>query len=133
VFGIIKAKLTVTAEQQRWIDESFVRLAALVGSGRLLQATVVLPTPEHFPDVYDRWVMHPEKCYLQYLGIRVGKRNLIYVNASDEWNAIHADPILAHWHDTPIIGCDGGDSFWGAVYDPAAEIFSDLEINLPLL
>ena len=53
MFGITNAKLPVTSEQQLWVDRSFIRLAALVGSNRLLQATVVLPTPEHFPDVYD--------------------------------------------------------------------------------
>jgi hypothetical protein len=54
VFGLTNAKLPITSEQQLWIDSSFIRLAALVGSNRLLQATVVLPTPEHFPDAYDR-------------------------------------------------------------------------------
>jgi hypothetical protein len=53
VFGMTKAKLPITSEQQLWVDSSFIRLAALVGSNRLLQATVVLPTPEHFPDAYD--------------------------------------------------------------------------------
>jgi PIN domain nuclease of toxin-antitoxin system len=54
VFGLIKPKLPVTPEQQRWIDNSFQRLSALLGAHRLLQTTVVLPTPEHFPDPYDR-------------------------------------------------------------------------------
>jgi len=53
VFGLTKPKLPVTQERQRWIDGSFLRLASLVGANRLLQATVVLPTPEHFPDPYD--------------------------------------------------------------------------------
>ncbi len=35
------------------MDRSFLRLAAILGTQRLLQATVVLPTPEHFPDPYD--------------------------------------------------------------------------------
>jgi hypothetical protein len=54
VFGLTKPRLPVTAEKQHWIDESFRRLASLVGAQRLLKATVVLPTPEHFPDPYDR-------------------------------------------------------------------------------
>ena len=40
-------------EQQRWVDGSFLPLAALLGTQRLLQATVVLPTSQHFPDPYD--------------------------------------------------------------------------------
>jgi hypothetical protein len=54
VFGLSKPKLPVSPEQQRWIDRSFLRLASLVGPQRLLKATVVLPTAEHFPDPYDR-------------------------------------------------------------------------------
>jgi hypothetical protein len=54
VFGLTKPKLPITAEQQSRIDDSFLRLAALLSAHRLLQATVVLPTPEYFPDPYDR-------------------------------------------------------------------------------
>ncbi len=54
MFGLIKPKLPITEEQQRWVDNSFLRLGSLLGSNRLFDATVVLPTPEHFPDPYDR-------------------------------------------------------------------------------
>ena len=53
MLGLAKPKLPITPEQQRWVDGSFLRLAALLGTQRLLQATVVLPTPDHFPDPYD--------------------------------------------------------------------------------
>jgi hypothetical protein len=53
MFGIGKAKLPISSEQQEWVDSSFVRLAAILGTQRLLEATVVLPTPDHFPDPYD--------------------------------------------------------------------------------
>ncbi len=52
MFGLTKPKLPITPEQQRWVDNSFLRLEAILGSDRLLQATVVLPTPDHFPDPY---------------------------------------------------------------------------------
>lgn len=54
MFGLSKTKLPIPEEQQRWIDNSFLRLASLVGANRLLEATVILPTPEHFPDPFDR-------------------------------------------------------------------------------
>jgi len=54
VFGLIKPKLPVSDEQQLWVDNSFLRLASLLGTHRIFQATLVLPTPEHFPDPYDR-------------------------------------------------------------------------------
>lgn len=54
VFGLTKSKLPITPEQQQRIDGAFLRLAALLGAHRLLEATVVLPTSQHFPDPYDR-------------------------------------------------------------------------------
>jgi hypothetical protein len=54
MFGIGRPKLPISLEQQRWVDDSFVRLADLLGIERLLRATVVLPTPDYFPDAYDR-------------------------------------------------------------------------------
>lgn len=54
MFGLNKPKLPISPEQQQWIDNSLLRLARLLGPHRLLRATVVLPTPEHFPDPYDR-------------------------------------------------------------------------------
>jgi len=53
MFGLLKPKLPIDAEQQEWADHSFVLLGKLLGTRRLLDATVVLPTPEHFPDPYD--------------------------------------------------------------------------------
>jgi hypothetical protein len=53
MFGLTKPKLAVTPEQQRWVDSSFLRLATILGSHRILQAKVILPTPDHFPDPYD--------------------------------------------------------------------------------
>ena len=54
VFGLTKPKLPITEEQRDWIDRSFVRLGGLVGAHRLFDAELMLPTPEHFPDRYDR-------------------------------------------------------------------------------
>ncbi len=54
MFGFTKPKLPIVPEQQKWVDDSFARLAAVLGADRLLHATVALPTAEHFPDPYDR-------------------------------------------------------------------------------
>jgi len=47
-------KLPVTEEERQWVDEGFVRLGQLLGRSRMLEATVILPNAEHFPDDYDR-------------------------------------------------------------------------------
>ena len=54
MFGLTKPKLPVTEAQKKWVDDGFLRLAKLLGSQRLLESTPVTPTPEHFPDRYDR-------------------------------------------------------------------------------
>ena len=54
MFGFSRPTLPVPEDEQEWIDRSFCRLASLLGSRRLLDATVMLPTAEHFPDQYDR-------------------------------------------------------------------------------
>ena len=47
-------KLPVSEKERLWVDEGFVRLEAMLGRERLLEATVVLPDTEHFPDAFDR-------------------------------------------------------------------------------
>src|SRR5580658_6871301 len=54
MFGLSKPKLPITSEQQIWADSSMLRLASLLGADRLLDAIVILPTPQHFPDPYNR-------------------------------------------------------------------------------
>ena len=70
MFGLTRPKLPITLEQNKWVDDSFVRLATLLGAGRLLQATVILPAPEHFPDLYDG-----SEVALQVMFQRIATRN----------------------------------------------------------
>jgi hypothetical protein len=72
----------------------------------------------------------PEKFVRQYAGFRRGKHEFIYVNAfpSDHLARSKDDPSK-----TLLIGCDGGDIFWGIEYDVQSGTFARLEINgLPI-
>jgi hypothetical protein len=53
MFGLSKPKLPITDEQRLWVDGCFLRLSNLLGPRRMLYASVMLPTSEHFPDSYD--------------------------------------------------------------------------------
>ena len=53
MFGLLKPKVPLDDDQLDWADRSFRRLGILLGARRLLDATVILPTEEHFPDPYD--------------------------------------------------------------------------------
>jgi hypothetical protein len=51
----------------------------------------------------------------EYVGIVVGGKRFIYVNAYPAGG--------------PSSVCDGGSSFWGVVYEPEAREFGDLAFN----
>jgi len=49
-----RAKLPVSDSERVWVDQGFERLARVLGRNRMLQAAVILPTAEYFPDPYNR-------------------------------------------------------------------------------
>ena len=53
MFGLSKPRLPITEEQRLWVDKSFLRLAAMLGKDRMMEAPVFLPIPEHFPDPWE--------------------------------------------------------------------------------
>jgi hypothetical protein len=72
----------------------------------------------------------PQKFVRQYAGFRRGKHRFIYINAfpSDHLARMGADPSKAF-----LIGCDGGDIFWGIEYDVERGTFARLEVNSSLI
>src|ERR1035441_9778359 len=52
MFGL-RPKLPVTEEERLWVEEGFRRLSRMLGSSRLQNAAVILPTDEFFPDPWD--------------------------------------------------------------------------------
>jgi hypothetical protein len=62
----------------------------------------------------------------QYVGIVIDGRRLIYINA---FSSVLSDALDAFWRNKIINVCDGGEAFWGAVYDPLTHTFSHLAIN----
>jgi hypothetical protein len=63
----------------------------------------------------------PSEYYRQYVGIVVEGEKLIYINAvSNGWRQSKYAPQLV---------CDGGKSFWGALYDPKKKQFRSLAFN----
>jgi hypothetical protein len=61
--------------------------------------------------------------YRQYIGIVVGGRRLIYVNA------FAPDPIPKDWQSRLTFVYDGGGGYWRVLFDPVTGQFSDLETN----
>jgi len=59
----------------------------------------------------------------QYAGFIIENRKLIYINAFSKLSN-HSD-----WREQPVMVCEGGRDYWGALYDPATGIFFDLAFN----
>jgi hypothetical protein len=61
-------KLPVNEEERDWIDEGLRRLERMLGARRMLEAQVILPTPEHFPDPYDKSQASAEALFRRVCG-----------------------------------------------------------------
>ena len=64
---------------------------------------------------------NPRSFHRQYSGILVKGKRFIYVNAFPEGNEVPAG--------SAVVVCDGGTSYWGALYDPATQRFTNLAFN----
>ncbi|WMJ68739.1 hypothetical protein [Stenotrophomonas sp. 24(2023)] len=60
----------------------------------------------------------------QYVGIEAGGRKLVYINAFHLPDDNSINPARE-----AIRVCDGGAQFWGALFDPASNTFSELQFN----
>ncbi|HEX7294400.1 MAG TPA: hypothetical protein VF251_01525 [Pyrinomonadaceae bacterium] len=67
-------------------------------------------------------VEHPEEYYMQYVGIIVDGKKLIYINA------FGATEPSDSWKEKAVVICDGGTA-WGVLYDPQTKKFSKLAVN----
>jgi len=64
----------------------------------------------------------PEEFYMQYVGIVVGGKKLIYISAFAD------DKPPEYWKEQAVNICDGGNE-WGVLYDPEKKRFFDLAVN----
>lgn len=65
----------------------------------------------------------PEELFRQYLGIVLDGRRVVYVNF------FRGGESFPHGQERAVQLCDGGDYFWGAIYDPVSRRFSQLMVN----
>ena len=69
-------------------------------------------------------IADPRASGRQYVGIENGSRRLIYINAFKLPDTAGLNPARE-----AVRVCDGGEGFWGAIYDPAGNSFSHIERN----
>jgi hypothetical protein len=68
-------------------------------------------------------VKDPGSYFRQYVGVVVGGRKLVYINA------FRSDDDHPNWPRSAVSVCDGGSDYWGALYDPITRRFSRLAFN----
>jgi hypothetical protein len=91
-------KLPVTEQQRQWVDEGFRRLEKMLGHRRMIDAAVVLPTAEHFPDPFDRTPAAAGKLFERVCAyMRVDRRSIELEIFADETEQLRE--ILPHWRD----------------------------------
>ena len=111
MFGF-SPKLPVTEEERQWVDEGFRRLQKMLGRRRLLDAEVILPTAEYFPNPYDKSSASAEALFQRVCGyMRVDRSGIELHIFPDETEDLRK--ILPYWHGNSG-GCAGFYS-----HDPA--------------
>lgn len=71
-----------------------------------------------------------EKFGCQYMGVKINGSKYIYINAFRVDN-VDPDSFYKNWQTDPIIICDGGNYFWGVLFNLETFEFSQLYINGP--
>lgn len=70
----------------------------------------------------------------QYVGVIIKKRKYVYINAfpESELEEYLKMSIVVDISKSPMIICDGGSNYWGALYDIKTKTFSHLSFNVSL-
>jgi hypothetical protein len=99
------AKLPVSDEERQWVDEGFRRLEKMLGRRRMIDAKVILPNAEHFPDPYDGTPVTAEKLFQRvctYMQVTRSRIELeIFPDETDELRE-----LLPYWRGSST-GCAG--------------------------
>src|ERR1700686_3314666 len=101
----LSTRLPVSEEERLWVDEGFRRLEKMLGRRRLLEAKVILPTPEYFPDSYDQNGAGAEALFRRVCNyMRVDRSRIQLEIFPDETEELRS--ILPYWHGNSG-GCAG--------------------------
>jgi len=104
MFGF-RPKLPVADQDRQWVDDGFTRLEEILGRDRMLRTTVILPTPEYFPDPYDKTPETAEMLFQRVCAyMEVERRSIDFEIFPDETEELQK--ILPYWRGKSG-GCAG--------------------------
>ncbi|HEY0653363.1 MAG TPA: hypothetical protein VGD65_09555, partial [Chryseosolibacter sp.] len=70
-----------------------------------------------------------DKFAFQYIGVTIKTKKFIYLNAFHFNSVDEFNTFYKNWTTDPIVMCDGGDHYWGVLFDLNKLKFRDLEVN----
>jgi len=83
------AKLPLSDEMRLWVDEGFLRLEKILGRDRMLNAEMILPDDDFFPDRYDGSRESVQRMALRiakYMGVDADSFEVhVYAENEDAW------------------------------------------------
>ena len=95
MFGF-SVKLPISNDEREWVDDGFRRLEKLLGRRRMLDARVIQPTAEDFPDPYDKSPAAAEMLFRRvcsYMSIDSAQLDFeVFPDGTEELSH-----ILPHW------------------------------------
>ena len=111
MFGL-RTKLPVTEEERLWVDDGFRRLGRMLGWSRMQNATVVLPTDEHFPDAWDASEAGLEALFRRVCGyMEVNRAKVDLAVVPDSGELLDMLPAYSQFSDEPAgLHFGGGDN-----------------------
>lgn len=104
MFGLTP-KLPVSDEDRQWVDDGFKRLSRMLGHKRMLQAKLILPDAEHFPDPYDKSESAAEKMLCRICDYMKVDRSLIDLQILPDETEVLKE-MLPYWRGSHN-GCAG--------------------------
>jgi hypothetical protein len=110
---LIEATWMPTKDEIRLMESSFPKLLKL-------RSNLCCVSGARIDDI--------NRFFRQYIGIVVNGRKLMYLNAYPTYQIINSEDGTIY-KMKPVKICDGGTSYWGALYDPRTGEFFDLAFN----
>jgi hypothetical protein len=77
------------------------------------------------------WIQDQSPYFRQYVGITIRGKKYVYINAFRRFSG-ESDGNSERWKYEAVVGCDGGNYFWGALYNPETREFSELFTNVSI-
>jgi hypothetical protein len=110
----IDAYFTLSQEDIRTLEDNFLKI-------KKIKAKACCQTSQQVTSL--------EKFAFQYMGVTVGNRRFIYLNAFKVNNKVDFETFYKDWKSSPVVMCDGGDHYWGALFDLGRQKFTQLAFN----